>query len=409
MTLLAMNPAISKNAAISTGKTKRIESIDLLRGIVMLIMAIDHARDYFNSSAYLFDPTDLSRSSVPLFLTRWITHFCAPIFMFLAGVSACLYGLKNGRKAVSFFLFTRGTWLLLLELFIVTLGWDFNLLYPVFILQVIWAFGISMIGLSLLVFLDKRLILFIGILLIAAHNLLDPVHVPGHGPASILWLALHEQGPFSIGPFSFFMGYPVLPWIGIIATGYCCGTLYSPDYDPAKRKKVLLTLGLGIIALFILLRFSNVYGDRVKWSTQKNAIFTFLSFLNTTKYPPSLLYTMMTLGPALLFLAFAEGPLNWLTRKITVLGRVPMFFYLLHIYLLHAIAIVAMILSGRPGSGMILTGWVTANAQLKGFGFGLTTVYGIWILVVVALYPLCKWYDKYKREHLAQQWWLSYL
>ena len=403
MTSLVMNPALP------AGKAKRIESIDLLRGVVMLIMALDHARDYFNGSAYLFDPTDLSRTSVTLFFTRWITHFCAPIFMFLAGVSACLYGLKKGRVALSFFLFTRGTWLLFAELFIITLGWTFNFGYPVFILQVIWAFGVSMIALSVLIFLDKRVILILGIVFIAAHNLLDTVHVPGHGAASVLWLALHEQGPFSIGPFSFFMGYPVLPWIGIIAVGYCCGALYSAEYDPVKRKKALLSLGFGLIVLFVLLRFSNVYGDPSKWTGQKNAVFTLMSFLNTTKYPPSLLYTMMTLGPALVFLAFAEGPLNGLTRRITIFGRVPMFFYILHIYLFHLIAVIAVVISGRPWSDMILTGWVSSNVKLKGYGFGLITVYGLWILVILVLYPLCKRYDIYKRAHQAKQWWLSYL
>jgi uncharacterized membrane protein len=403
MTSLVMSPALS------TGKAKRIESIDLLRGIVMLIMAIDHARDYFNGSAYLYDPTDLGQTNVLLFFTRWITHFCAPIFMFLAGVSACLYGLKKGRRALSFFLVTRGTWLLFAELFLITLGWTFNFGYPLFILQVIWAFGVSMIILSLLVYLDRRLILLIGIVLIAGHNLLDTVHVSGNGVAAIFWHALHDRGPFTIGPFSFLVGYPVIPWIGIIAVGYCCGALYSPDYDPVKRKKALIRLGLGAVVLFILLRYSNIYGDSARWSVQKNGIFTIMSFLNTTKYPPSLLYILMTLGPALLFLAFAEGPLNGLTRRVTIFGRVPMFFYILHIYLFHAIAMIAVILTGRPWTDMILTTWVSANEKLKGYGFGLPTVYVIWILVILVLYPLCKWYDNYKRANQAKQWWLSYL
>jgi uncharacterized membrane protein len=407
-----MNPALAAGEAtsgkVAAGKSRRIESIDLLRGIVMLIMAIDHARDYFHGSAYLFDPTDLTHTSGPIFFTRWITHFCAPVFMLLAGVSASLYGLKKGRSALSFFLFTRGAWLVGAELFIVTLGWTFNFLYPVFILQVIWAFGISMITLSALIFLDKKVILFIGVVFVAGHNLLDAVHVPGQGASSILWLALHEQGPFAIGPFSFFMGYPLLPWIGIIALGYCFGELYAPDHDPAKRKKTLLSLGLGASVLFILLRYSNVYGDHAKWSVQKNGFFTLMSFLNTTKYPPSLLYILMTLGPAVLFLAFAEGPLNGLTRRITVFGRVPMFFYLVHIFLLHAAAMVAATISGHRWSDMILTGWVTSNPQLKGYGYGLITVYLVWIVLILLLYPLCKWYDNYKRTH-AQQWWLSYL
>ena len=389
---------------------QRVESIDLLRGIVMIIMALDHARDYFHSSAYVFDPTDLSRTTVPIFLTRWITHFCAPVFMLLAGVSAHLYGIKNGRKALSFFLLTRGIWLILAEMFIVTLGWTFNAHFTIYILQVIWAFGVSMIVLSALVYARRGVILAIGIVLLAGHNLLDSVHVAGDGWPAFGWAFLHEQRPFTFGPFFVFMGYPILPWIGLIAVGYYLGSLYGPDQDPVKRKKTLRALGLGAIAAFILLRAINVYGDPAPWSVQRNAVFSILSFLNVSKYPPSLLYVLMTMGPTLLFLAYAERPLNALTRRIVVFGRVPMFFYLLHIYLLHGLAVIGVAVSGHPASDMtFLTNWVTANAQLKGYGFGLVTVYGVWIGVVIVLYPLCKWFAGYKRSHQGQKKWLSYL
>jgi uncharacterized membrane protein len=389
---------------------KRVESIDLLRGIVMIIMALDHARDYFHQGAYVFDPTDLNQTSPFLFFTRWITHFCAPVFMFLAGVSAQLYGLKNGRRALSFFLLTRGLWLILAEMFIVTLGWTFNAHFTIYILQVIWAFGVSMIVLSALVYARKGVILAVGILLIAGHNLLDTVHVAGNGWPAFGWAFLHEQRPFTFGPIFIFMGYPILPWIGLIAIGYFLGSLYAPGQDPARRKKVLRSLGLGAIAAFLLLRAINIYGDPISWSVQRNAVFTLLSFLNVSKYPPSLLYVLMTMGPALLFLAFAEKPLNAVTGKIVIFGRVPMFFYLLHIYLLHGLAIIGVMVAGHPASDMtFLTNWVTANPQLKGYGFGLATVYWIWAGAIIILYPFCKWFARYKRSHQAEKKWLSYL
>ena len=389
---------------------KRIESIDLLRGIVMIIMALDHVRDYFHHDAYIFDPTDLTQTNLPLFFTRWITHFCAPVFMFLAGVSAQLYGIKNGRKAISFFLLTRGIWLILLELFVVSLGWTFNTHFTVYILQVIWAFGISMIVLSALVYARKGVILAIGIALIAGHNLLDGVHVAGNGAPAFLWAFLHEQRPFIYGDYLFFMGYPILPWIGLIAIGYYLGGLYAPGKDPAVRRKTLLRLGLGSIALFVLLRGINVYGDPSHWSVQRNGVFTFISFLNVTKYPPSLLYILMTIGPAMIFLAVTEKPLNALTEKIIVFGRVPMFYYLVHIYFLHGLAIIGAVVSGHPASDMtFLTTWVSANEKLKGYGFGLGTVYIIWVATIILLYPLCKWFAEYKRSHQVEKKWLSYL
>lgn len=376
----------------------------------MIIMALDHVRDYFHAYSYLNDPTDLQQTSVPIFLTRWITHFCAPVFMMLAGVSASLYGLKNGRKALSFFLFTRGLWLVIAEMFIVTLEWTFNPHYPAFILQVIWAFGISMMVLSLLIHLPRPLLLLIGIVLVAGHNLLDTVHVTGNDVPSLLWSLLHEQN-FSLhfGPVRPIVGYPVIPWIGIISLGFCLGSLYAPDVDPEVRKRSLRNLGIGAIVLFILLRWTNIYGDHAHWSSQKNAVYTLLSFINTTKYPPSLLYTLMTLGPALLFLAYAEKPPNGLTSKITVFGRVPMFYYLVHIPFIHGLAILAAMMSHHSAADMVnLTTWVTNNPQLKGYGFTLPVVYIVWIAVIVVLYPLSSRFDRYKRANQAKKWWLSY-
>ncbi|HKH60630.1 MAG TPA: heparan-alpha-glucosaminide N-acetyltransferase domain-containing protein [Flavitalea sp.] len=386
-------------------KGKRIESIDLLRGIVMIIMALDHVRAYFHSDAFLYSPTDLTRTSMSLFFTRFITHYCAPVFVFLAGISAYLYGAKKSKKELAYFLFTRGLWLIFVELFIVALGRTFNPAYPFLNLQVIWAIGVSMIALSAIVYMSMRFVLATGVFLIAAHNLLDPVDLPN----SFLWALLHRPGDFVFGRFNIAVTYPVIPWIGVISLGYYFGHLYASHYDAPKRKDVLLTIGLAAMALFFTLRPFNIYGDAAHWSTQKNVAFSFLSLLNVTKYPPSLLYILVMLGPALIFLALSEKNLNVFTEKIAVFGRVPFFYYVVHVYLIHLIAMVAAVISGYNWSEMILTGKVNNEANLKHYGFGLVTVYAVWIGLIFLLYPLCKWFDRYKRAHQARLKWLSYL
>lgn len=374
----------------------------------MIIMALDHVRDYFHAGAFQFDPTDLTRTDVPLFFTRWITHFCAPVFTFLAGASAFLNGTKKTKKDLSWFLFTRGLWLVIAEILIITLGWTFNPQYPVLILQVIWALGISMMVLAAMVWLPRTVILITGLALIFGHNLLDPIDASGNNASSILISLLHQSHYFSMKPFSVMLGYPVSPWIGIMLTGYAFGQLYLPTYDAGKRRRTLLWLGLSAVALFIVIRSINLYGDPRPWSNQQSPLFTFLSFLNVSKYPPSLLYILMTLGPSMLFLAFAEKPLNRFTEKPVVFGRVPMFFYILHIYLIHLLAVIAAAVSGYKWSDMVLTGWVSMNRQLDGYGFSLVFVFVLWILIVFGLYPLCKWYDEYKRVNRSK-WWLSYI
>ena len=382
----------------------RIQSIDLLRGLVMIIMALDHTRDYFHSSAQLYDPLDLSQTSVFIFLTRWVTHFCAPVFMFLAGTSAFLIGLRKTKKQLSFFLFTRGLWLMFLELTVVCFGWSFNIHFPFIGLITIWALGVSMIALSALIYLPNKIILAVGILIVAAHNLLDNFHIPGNDLKAFIWDELHDPRPFTFHGHMIFTGYPILSWIGIITLGYCFGAFYKKEFSAAKRKKWLLAIGSAAIILFIILRCNNIYGDQQSWSVQKSGVFTFLSFINVTKYPPSLLYTLITLGPALIFLALAETPLNRFTKFISVYGRVPMFYYLLHIYLIHALALLAAQLTRFGWKALVLDGF----PEVKGYGFSLVVVYLVWIGVVLALYPLCKWYDKYKTNH-KEKWWLSYL
>jgi uncharacterized membrane protein len=322
----------------------------------------------------------------------------------LAGVSANLYGAKKSRKELSFFLLTRGLWLVLVELFIVSLFRTFNPSYHYLNLQVIWAIGISMIALSAVIWTNTRIILFIGIVLIAGHNLLASIRLPG-----FCWALLHEPGFYSFGYFSIHVHYPLLPWIGLMFTGYCLGSMYAAGFAAEKRKKIFLFSGFGAIALFIILRSGNWYGDTSHWATQKKAVFSLLSFLNVSKYPPSFLYMLITIGPAFIFLSLAEKPLNKWTKMISVFGRVPMFYYLAHILLIHVLACSGAIIQGYKFQDMVLTGSVQSTPALKGYGFDLPVVYVIWILIVVILYPCCKRFGRYKRAHLPSQWWLSYI
>lgn len=373
----------------------------------MIIMALDHVRDYFHADAFIYDPLDLEKTSPLLFFTRWITHFCAPVFVFLAGTSAFLSGQKKSKKELSFFLATRGLWLIFLELTIINFGWLFNWHLPTFPLVVIWALGVSMIALAVFVHLPKRLILAIGIILVAGHNLLDPIRV-SDGTKKFFWMLLHEQGVYNIGGKNIFVGYPIIPWIGLMALGYCFGQLYSTRFDSQKRKRILILMGLSAILLFVILRFSNIYGDAALWSHQSSPLYTFLSFIKTTKYPPSLLYVLMTIGPALLFLAFSERPLGKIGKIVSVYGRVPFFYYVLHIYIIHLLAMIAAEFFHKDWTEMIVSFWVNFDPQLQGYGFELWVTYVVWILLVVALYPLCRWYDKYKTNTRHKKW-LSYL
>lgn len=385
-------------------KSDRIVSIDVLRGLVMIIMALDHVRDFFHFSAGIYDPLDLKYTTVPIFLTRWVTHFCAPVFVFLSGTSAYLTLKRKEKKGLSKFLFTRGLWLVVAEITLINFGWDFFQVFSIVILQVIWALGISMIALSVFVYLHRSLLLIIALIIIAGHNAIDNVYVKGDNALAFVWSILHNPGLFVFGSFRLFVAYPVLPWIGVMSAGYCFGQLYA-DYPSAKRKKTLAAIGILCIIVFVVLRFSNIYGDNGHWSQQKNAIFTLLSFINTAKYPPSLLFILMTLGPAILFLALVGRPLNKITNIIAVYGRVPMFYYILHIYFIHVAFIITGLITGYTLSQLFASNILERS---HGFGFRLWAVYIIWIALVAFLYPLCKWYDAYKIAN-RQKWWLSYL
>ncbi len=389
--------------------TSRITTIDLLRGLVLVVMALDHVRDFFHHGL-LFgaSPTDLSTTTPLLFLTRWITHYCAPVFVFLAGTSAFLYGRTRTTAQLSRFLWTRGSWMIFTEVVIVAFGWQFDPRFTFTMLAVFWAIGVSMIALAALVHLPQRAILGVGLLIALGHNLLDHLPVPENGVVGTLFDALHRGGEFALAPGRMIVfAYPVLPWIGTMALGYAFGALYRPEVEPAFRKRTLYRLGLAVIGLFIGLRALNVYGDMRPWVDQPTALFDLFSFLNTTKYPPSLLYLCMTLGPALLFLGWAEGrTIRWSAPFIT-LGRVPYFYYMVHIYAIHVLATVAMALQGQPVRETVLTAAVEPKDYADN-GFSLGVVYLVWVGVVLMIYWPCRWFARYRAAH-KDVWWLSYL
>lgn len=399
------------------GRT-RVDSVDLLRGLVMVIMMLDHTRDFVHGEAWTFDPTDLTKTYPLLFFTRWITHFCAAIFVFLAGTGAYFQEMRGKpKRELSGFLVSRGIWLVVLELTVVRLGIFFNPDYSNLFgfLQVIWAIGWSMIVLAALIQLPLRAVAGIGIGMIALHNLLDGIEVtswrgpgsPTPGFGASVWSILHQPGvifPFGAGGPHATVLYPLIPWIGVMAAGYSFGSIYR--LDRLARRRLLLRLGSGLTLAFIALRAINIYGDPSRWAVQKSAAMTVVSFLNATKYPPSLLFLLMTLGPALLALAWYEKTnRRTIGRVLVTYGRVPLFFYVLQWLTAHTLAIIALGLAGKPFG--YLVSMVDPPTPPVDYGFSLPMVYALWILGVVLLYPLCKWYAGVKARR--RDWWLSYL
>jgi uncharacterized membrane protein len=380
----------------------RLESVDLLRGVIMILMALDHTRDFFGQTP--FSPTDPTQTTVPLFFTRWITHLCAPVFFLLTGTGAYLSLRKKSKGELSKFLLTRGLWLLFLELTLFRcLGLQFNFDYRLTLIDVLWALGWAMIVLSALVHLPTRLVIAFGLVLIAGHNLLDRIQ-----SSNPLWSILHSPNFVLTTPqHSVFVAYPLIPWIGVTAVGYGLGQVSALASD--RRRRFLLRTGLGMTAAFAILRGMNIYGDPVRWTTQKSAAFTVLSFLNANKYPPSLLFLLMTLGPALLFLWAIDGGTPQFLRPALVLGKVPMFYYLLHFPLIHLLAVA--VCYARYGQ----VHWMFESPTIAqfpvtlppGWGYSLPVIYLIWASVVLALYPLCRWFAALKQRR--SDVWLSYL
>lgn len=375
----------------------------------MILMALDHVRMYFAVGTWYAEPTNLATTTPLLFFTRWITHFCAPVFVFLAGTSAFLYGTNRKKiQETAWFLFTRGLWLVFVELVIVNFAWTFDITYSVRILQVIWAIGLSMVALSALVFLPNSVILAIGLLLVFGHNLLDSITARGSDIGDIVWYTLHQPGSVFINGTLINFVYPILPWIGLMALGYLFGTLYKNDFPAEQRKRWLLSTGMAAILLFIFLRGFNWYGEPHEWDVHTSPVFTLLSFLNATKYPPSLHFLLMTMGPALVFLALAEPVSNRLPKPVIVFGRVPFFFYVLHLYVIHTLALLLLVYEGGAWREYIFSASNLTSGRLSDFGLLLVAVYAIWVAVIVLLYPLCRWYQRY-REKNPSKWWLSYL
>ena len=387
----------------------RVSSIDVLRGIIMIIMALDHVRDFTHSVAITGSPTDLVTTTAPLFFTRWITHFCAPLFVFLSGISAYLNGQKKSTAELSAFLIKRGIWLIFADIVIVSLVMSFNPLYSFILLQVIWAIGWGMVFLGILLRGGYKLVACMGILLFFFHNITDYLTLPPPGPLRTL-TEIFFTTPGTIIQYGngriLLFAYAIIPWTGVLLLGYSFGRIFGKTTSPEKRRKTALTAGLLLTALFVLLRVVNGYGDPLPWSEQGSKVFTFLSFLNVTKYPPSLMFCCMTIGPGLVMLSLLDQWKGRLPDFLTVYGKVPFFYFVMHFFLIHLITVVLFFATGHtmaevadPNSPFLF--------RPAEFGFRLRFVYLIWIAVVLLMYYPCRWYMKYKATH--DQWWLSYL
>jgi uncharacterized membrane protein len=397
-------------APASDQRSYRLASLDLLRGLVIVIMAIDHVRDFFLAGA-LQDPTTDPNVTLGLFMTRWVTHFCAPVFVLLAGVSAGLMAARRTQADLARFLFTRGVWLIAVEWFVVSTSATFapagipQLGGQILVtMQVIWAIGASMIVLSGAQLLGRRACLVIGALVIVGHNVLDPIWPKTQllDPNWPLWTALHSQMSITVGPFMFAFLYPVLPWTGVLLAGFGVATLF--ERQEASRKALLIRWGLGLTAAFLVLRAVGVYGDPNPWELQpRGAIATVIDFLNTTKYPPSLDFILMTIGPAAILCAFADKIPSRICGFVTTFGRVPFAFYIAHVILIHTLSVLLGVTQGFRVSELM----TIFLFYPQGYGVSLAGVYLVWAIVITILYPFCRWMAGVKARR--RDWWLSYL
>jgi uncharacterized membrane protein len=388
----------------------RLSSIDMLRGLVIVIMALDHTRDFFSISMSI-DPMGDPNVGLPLALTRWITHFCAPVFVFLAGTSAGLMVARKPAADLAWFLFTRGAWLIFIEIFVIS---TFITFAPggleqlggrtLAFMQVIWAIGGSMVLLAGLQFLGRKVCLVFGAAIVLGHNLLDNHWPAGQGmldTAPPLWSALHAPMSAVAGPFHFLFIYPLLPWLGVLLLGFGTSSLF--EREAADRNRALLMWGAGITAMFIVLRFLDGYGEPNHWQAHERGAATLIDFLNTTKYPPSLLFLAMTLGPAAIFCAFADRMRGFFKDMFVMFGRVPFAFYVAHFFLLHAFSVLLGLVQGFRATQLM----TFPPFYPSGYGVSLPAVYAVWVLVVALLYPFCRWVAGVKANSRA--WWLSYV
>jgi uncharacterized membrane protein len=399
--------AIEESIAPRPG-TRRIDAIDMLRGVVIVLMVLDHVRDFFHADAFAFNPLDPSRTTITLYATRWITHLCAPTFVFLAGVSAYLQAARGKLPAqLSPFLLKRGIWLIALEVTAVSFGWSFSFASPVF-LQVIWAIGWSMIALAALVWLPPVSVLAIGVAIVAGHNLLDPIVPQDFGSAAFVWTLLHEGAPIPgpANPIGFAL-YPILPWVGVMALGYGCGPLFT--LEPTRRARLVPAVGLAMLSTFAVLRGARLYGDPAAWDMHQTWVASTMTFFDVTKYPPSLHYVLITLGLALTIWPLLTRLRGRAANVLVTLGAVPLFVYVVHIYLAHALAVAANAGAGRDVAGLFDTfrKAMSSPDRLHSLGFQLPVVFAAWLVVLVLLYPPARWFASVKARR--RDWWLSYL
>lgn len=390
--------------------SKRVLSIDILRGIIMALMALDHTRDYFHLFAATEDPTNLATTTPILFFTRFITHYCAPTFVFLSGVSIYLQSLRKSGAELSVFLLTRGLWLVLMELTFVNFGWSFNIYFNFLFLQVIWAIGCSMVILSFAIRLPYWVTVSAGAAITLLHNLTD-IYIPENEELKTAanFLIMTDFSLYEVLGIKIISAYAILPWTGIMLLGYGVGKWFdTAKFNHLKRCSYLVYSGLSLISLFVILRLLNGYGDPKPWLSMQTNTYTLLSYLNVTKYPPSLMYTCITLGPALLVLAVLETqPFNWFSKAMNTFGRVPFFYYLLHIYVIHILCVGLYFIDGFTWAQLDTLPQMFAFRPRENFGFPLGYVYLVWIGVIILCYFPCRWYDHYKSTH--KKWWLSYL
>lgn len=390
---------------ISAGRL-RVRSIDLLRGLVMVIMALDHTRDFFHAAAMTQDPLNPETTTPALYFTRWITHFCAPAFSFLAGTSAYFQSIRKSKKELSLFLIKRGIWLMVIDVFVFNFAFSFDIHYSSIGLATLWSLGVSMVFLGLAVWLPLQAILAIGLIIVFGHNLLN-IYEQDQKDISIWYALLHRVNLFKLGSHNVLVLYPYLSWVGLMFMGYCSGRLFY-DVDVARRRKILMWLGIAVTLFFLVLRYANVYGDAGRWKEESSFLKTVFSFFNTQKYPPSLLFMCMTIGPSLIFLSIYDQAKGKLVDIISVYGRVPFFYFLAHFFLLHIICMIMFLLRGHSFAEGLQNRLLVPFFVNPGEGYGLPVVYIIWIAVVIFMFPICRWYDRYKQAHKGNKW-LSYL
>lgn len=391
------------NPATSSPARERVVSVDCLRGLVMILMALDHTRAFLSDAR--FAPLDLAHTTAPLFLTRWVTHFCAPVFFLLAGAGASL-PLAQGRRVavISRFFLTRGLWLVWLELTVIAVGWHFSFRVAPWTAGVIWALGWSMVLMAALAWLPTPAIAIGGLGLIGLHNIADAVPPEAFGAFAWLWRVLHIPDPDA--PTLVRIDYPLVPWVGVMAVGYCLGPFWRQPLE--RRRTALLILGVVAMAAFVALRLWNGYGDPQPWSAQPSRTYTILAFLRVRKYPPSLDFLLMTLGPTLVALALLERVRGRVATAVMTFGRVPLLFYVLHIYVAHAVAVVLAYAQGGTAAFLLSNGAVTPTPFYPDwYGVGLAGVYMAWVAIVAALYPICRAFATVKARR--RDWWLSYL